>query len=92
MQLDWHRWGLPKQQFRHRFDALSSQIEEGGMLKYVAATLAYASALALLIVVFHYEPPVGSNVQQIQRPQDWSNQKCPPGKRWNGNAGKRMCE
>jgi hypothetical protein len=60
------------------------------MLKQLAAALISASTLALLIGVIHYEPPVGSIIEKVQ--QDYGKHRCPPGKRWNGNQGKRMCE
>jgi hypothetical protein len=62
------------------------------MRKQLSTAFIGVSTLILLVSIFRYEPPIGSSVQQVQRPQDWSGQKCPPGKRWNGNAGKRLCE
>jgi hypothetical protein len=51
------------------------------MLKQVAATLIYASTLTLLVGVFQYEPPVGSNIVKVQR-----DHHCPPGKQWASGA------
>jgi hypothetical protein len=59
------------------------------MPKQLTAALVCVSTLALLVGVIQYEPPVGSNVEKAQHRQ---GQKCPPGKTWNNNQGKRMCE
>lgn len=48
------------------------------MLKHLAATLIYASTLALLVGVFHYEQPAGSNVEKVQ------HKHCPKGQNWSG--------
>jgi hypothetical protein len=61
------------------------------MLKRIAAIFVCASTLALLVGIFQYEPPVGSNIEKVQRDQG-QNQKCPPGKTWNGSRGVRMCQ
>ena len=50
------------------------------MLKHLGATLVYAFTLVLLIGVFHYDPPVGSNVEKAQA----GKYKCPKGKRFQG--------
>jgi hypothetical protein len=60
-------------------------------MQKLATTLMCASALALLIGVIHYEPPVGSNIEQVQHDQG-KNKQCPPGKTWNGSRGVRMCQ
>jgi hypothetical protein len=64
-------------------------INQGGgnrMLRRLAAALVSASTLALLIGVIHYEPPVGSNIERVQK----NEHPCPPGSSWRRNAGK--CE
>lgn len=55
------------------------------MLKQLAAMLVCVSMLALLISVIHYDPPVGSNIEKVQR-----GSHCPPGKVYN--KVKDMCE
>jgi len=58
----------------------ASKRKEGKMLKQFAATVACASMLVLLVGVFHYEPPVGSNIEKAQQPR----YKCPKGQRFQG--------
>ena len=55
------------------------------MLRRLTTTLVFASTLALLIGVIHYNPPVGSNVEKAQT-QSGQNRKCPPGQHWQGGG------
>ena len=48
-----------------------------------------ALAMALIVGVFHYAPPVGPAIEKAQRDVG-KNRECPPGTRWNQD--KRMCE
>ncbi len=54
------------------------------MLKHLAATLVYASTLVLLIGVFHYDSPVGSNFEKAQNAGKYS---CPKGQRFQSGRG-----
>jgi len=53
------------------------------MLKHLFAILIPASALALLIGVFHYESLAGSNIEKAQS-QSGQNHRCPPGQIFQG--------
>ena len=48
--------------------------------------LVSASTLALLIGIIHDEPPVGSNIEKVQK----NEHPCPPGSSWRRQSGK--CE
>jgi hypothetical protein len=54
------------------------------MLKQLAATLACVSMLVLLVGVFHYESPIGSNTEKAQAAGKYS---CPKGQRFQSGRG-----
>jgi hypothetical protein len=51
------------------------------MFKHIAATLVFVSTLALLVGIFHYEPPIGSNIEKVQH----NKSHCEKGKTQCGN-------